>query len=74
MPVSAVVADRIRAAERRRLADALRRYFDDGPSTFRGLLDYLDLDYATAQLEGWLDFNNAVVEHDGKVASGEREP
>lgn len=59
--------------ERQRLADALRRYFEDGPSTFRALIDYLDLDYATAQAEGWLDFNNAIVEHDAKVANGERE-
>lgn len=65
--------DAVRHEERKRLANALRRYFEDGPSTYRGLLDYVDVDYATGMSEGWLDFNNAVVEHDSKVASGERE-
>ena len=60
--------------ERARIAAALRRYFEDGPSTFRGLLDYLDLDYSTAYAEGWMDFNNAIVGHDEMVAKGERKP
>ena len=60
--------------ERRRIAKGLERYFRDGPGTFRALLDYIDLGYVEAQLEGWLDFNNAVSYHDQKVSSGERKP
>jgi hypothetical protein len=63
----------VRSEERKRLANALRRYFEDGPSTYRGLLDYIEVDYSTGMHEGWLEFNNAVVVHDGLVASGERE-
>jgi len=55
--------------DRKRLAEALRRYFEDGPSTFRGLLDYLELDYETAMAEGWLDFNNAIVEWELRVCA-----
>ena len=63
-----------RADERKRVADALRRYFEEGPGTFRSLLEHLEIDYRTGMDEGWLDFNNAVARHDEKVASGERKP
>jgi hypothetical protein len=57
--------------ERKRLATDLRRYFEDGPSTFRTLLEYLHIDYATGMEEGWLDFNNSIVEYEDRIGSGE---
>jgi hypothetical protein len=66
--------DRVRADERKRIASALRRYFDEGPGTYRTLITYLELDYGDGIHEGWLDLNNAIAEHDAKVASGERVP
>jgi hypothetical protein len=62
----------IRSDERKRIAAGLRRYFEEGPATYRVLLEYIDVDYATGMDEGWLEFNNAVAAHDEKVATGER--
>jgi hypothetical protein len=62
----------VRSDERRRIAGALRRYFEDGPGTYRVLLDYIEADYATGMQEGWLEFNNAVAAHDEAVAANER--
>lgn len=53
--------------ERQRLAVALRRYFEQGPDTFRTLLEFLEIDYAIAQREGWLDFNNAVCQWEDRI-------
>jgi hypothetical protein len=64
--------DQIRAVERTRIAQALRRYLDDGPGTYRVLLDYLDIEDSDGMREGWLDFNNALAFHGEKIASGER--
>jgi hypothetical protein len=52
--------EQIRSEERKRIADALRRYFEEGPGTYRVLLDYLQVEYATGVEEGWLDLNNAI--------------
>ena len=63
----------IRTNERKRVAGILTRYFIDGPATFRVLTyDYLELDYGAGMDEGWLEFNNAVADHDKRVAAGER--
>ena len=63
----------IRTNERKRIADILTRYFIDGPATFRVLTyDYLELDYGAGMDEGWLEFNNAVADHDKRVVAGER--
>ena len=62
----------IRTDERKRVADALTRYFVEGAGTFRVLINYLGLDYHQGEEEGWFNFNNAVADHDAKVATGER--
>ena len=63
----------IRTNERKRIADILTRYFIDGTATFRVLTyDDLELDYGAGMDEGWLEFNNAVADHDKRVAAGER--
>jgi hypothetical protein len=36
------------ADERKRVAAALRQYFDEGPGTYRALLGYLGLEYRDA--------------------------
>jgi len=64
--------ERIRSEERTRIAEALRRYFKDGPNSFRVLLEYVGLSYWDAMAEGWLDFNNAVAEHDDRLTQGEK--
>lgn len=58
--------------ERKRLAECLRHYFEDGPGTYRTLLDYLHIDYITGMSEGWLDFNNAVYQWEQRVRERER--
>ena len=63
----------IRSDERKRVAGILTRYFVDGPATFRVLTyEYLEIDYGAGMDEGWLEFNNAVADHDKLVASGDR--
>lgn len=63
----------IRADERKRIAGILTRYFVDGPATFRALTyECLELDYGAGMDEGWLEFTNAVADHDKLVAAGER--
>jgi hypothetical protein len=66
--------EQVRADERKRVAAALRQYFDEGPGTYRVLLDYLGLEYRDGIDEGWQDLNNAIAEHDSKVTSGNRLP
>ena len=67
----------IRSDERRRVAAALRRYFDDMPphlGTFRGLIEYLDVDYRVGMDEGWLDLNDAMGRHSDRAIAWGGEP
>ncbi len=60
----------IRSDERKRVAVALRRYFDEMPpllGTYRVLIDYLGLDYRTGMEEGWLDLSNAMGDHTARA-------
>jgi len=62
------------AGLRAEVCRALIRYLETehGPSTYRTLIDYLDLDYATGMHEGWLDLNNLLVRlEEGSLAASE---
>ena len=50
--------------ERQRILSALISFIEDGGGSFRKWLDYLGMDYHSAYDEGWMDFTNALSNHE----------
>ena len=57
-----------RDVERKRILAALVAFLEDGGGSFRGWLDHLGMDYCSAYDDGWMNFTNALSDHEDAIS------
>lgn len=55
--------------ERQRILAALTAFIEGGCGSFRNWLDHLGMDYCSAYNEGWMNFTNALSDHEDRIQS-----
>lgn len=63
----------LRDNERVRVLLAITGFINDGGGTFRKCIEYLGMDYVYAHDEGWMNFTNALSDHEDRIINKARD-